>query len=126
MLSAMFPARPWQLPGNLAAGNLQHLAPRSEGRLPKGALPPRASAEVKPLEASTEETPLEHKLVAFVPRGDVAAVVAAMHGAGAGVIGDYDCCAFQQPGTGSFRCGAGTTPAIGTPGTPNLSFSPSA
>lgn len=59
---------------------------------------------------------MEHKLVTFVPASDMATVLAAMHWVGAGVIGEYDCCAFQQAGTGSFRCGANTNPTIGTPG----------
>lgn len=122
----MFFVRLWQLPGNLAGDNLNHLTTRSDRLSPRGGLHLRASAEVKPLEASTEGPPVEHKLVAFVPDRDVAAVVAAMHGAGAGVIGDYDCCAFQQRGMGSFRCGAATTPAIGTPGAPALSTLPDA
>jgi len=72
--------------------------------------------DVRPLEACTEEGPVEHKLVTFVPASDMATVLAAMHWVGAGVIGEYDCCAFQQAGTGSFRCGANTNPTIGTPG----------
>ena len=72
-------------------------------------------ADVRPLEPSVEAA-ADHKLVTFVPTTDAAAVLAAMHGAGAGVIGECDCCAFQQAGTGSFR--AGTDPTIGTLGAP--------
>ncbi|MGI9018957.1 MAG: Nif3-like dinuclear metal center hexameric protein [Euzebya sp.] len=58
------------------------------------------------------------KIVTFVPGAHTEAVIRAMATHGAGVIGDYTECAFTQPGTGRFRPGAGTTPAIGSPGEP--------
>ncbi len=56
------------------------------------------------------------KLVVFVPTSHLEFVRAAVCDAGAGAIGDYSDCTFRVEGTGSFRCGAGTTPFIGTPG----------
>lgn len=56
------------------------------------------------------------KLVVFVPTGNLEAVRRAVCDAGAGAIGDYSDCTFRVEGTGSFRCGAGTNPFIGTPG----------
>ena len=65
--------------------------------------------------------PLEgalRKLVVFVPRTHAEAVRHALAAAGAGCIGNYEACSFETPGTGRFRPGAGTTPAIGTPDGP--------
>jgi len=56
------------------------------------------------------------KWVTFVPHIDAGKVLAAMRGAGAGAIGDYDSCAFTSIGTGSFRPLHGADPAIGTVG----------
>jgi hypothetical protein len=56
------------------------------------------------------------KLATFVPEGDAEAVRAALAEAGAGRIGDYTGCAFLTDGTGTFRPGDATDPAIGTAG----------
>jgi dinuclear metal center YbgI/SA1388 family protein len=56
------------------------------------------------------------RIVTFVPAGDADAVAAAMADAGAGRIGNYTHCSFRGPGTGVFFPGAGTDPAVGTPG----------
>lgn len=56
------------------------------------------------------------KLVVFAPTGDADAVRAALHGAGAGQIGDYSEASFSSGGTGRFRPGAAASPAIGTAG----------
>ena len=56
------------------------------------------------------------KLVVFTPRRAADAVRAALHGAGAGQIGDYTEASFSADGTGRFRPGADATPAIGTAG----------
>lgn len=56
------------------------------------------------------------KLVTFVPEGDVARVSQALFDAGAGVIGKYSECSFRSAGTGTFRGGEGTSPAVGQPG----------
>ena len=67
-------------------------------------------------------TPLEQsiadllKLVVFVPFGHEEMVKDALFSVGAGEIGDYDRVSFQGVGQGGFRCGAQTTPFMGTPG----------
>lgn len=63
-------------------------------------------------------TPL-HKLVTFVPADHVGAVLAALSGVGAGVIGDYEACAFRTPGTGSFRPTDAARPFVGDVGALN-------
>lgn len=70
--------------------------------------------DIHPLEPDPVE-PID-KWVTFVPHSSVDAVLAAMRGAGAGAIGDYDSCAFTSIGTGSFRPREGATPAIGATG----------
>jgi len=57
-----------------------------------------------------------YKLVVFVPRGHEAELMDALFAAGAGHIGEYDCCSFRSPGTGTFRGSASTDPFIGQPG----------
>ena len=56
------------------------------------------------------------KVVVFVPVAEAPKLHAAMAGAGAGAIGNYDSCAFFGRGEGLFRPLAGANPAIGTPG----------
>ncbi len=56
------------------------------------------------------------KLVIFVPEGDVDAVAEALAGEGAGVIGEYERCAFRTPGTGTFLGGEATDPYLGEKG----------
>ncbi|MBN1475417.1 Nif3-like dinuclear metal center hexameric protein [Candidatus Sumerlaeota bacterium] len=58
----------------------------------------------------------EFKFTVFVPQGHEGAVIEAIACAGGGVIGDYDHCTFRTLGTGTFRGGAGTHPAIGEAG----------
>jgi len=58
----------------------------------------------------------DSKIVTFVPPSHTDAVAAAMAGAGAGMIGAYDRCSFRTEGTGTFRGGKGTHPAVGRPG----------
>ncbi len=57
-----------------------------------------------------------HKLCFFVPTTHVEQVKAAVFEAGAGRIGDYDCCAWQTLGEGQFRALAGANPFIGQVG----------
>ncbi len=59
-----------------------------------------------------------YKLVGFIPPEAVDSVAAAVFRAGAGVIGDYDDCAFSAEGTGWFTPGAGAHPAVGRPAVP--------
>ncbi|MEM1423721.1 MAG: Nif3-like dinuclear metal center hexameric protein, partial [Planctomycetota bacterium] len=56
------------------------------------------------------------KLVTFVPTEHADAVREAMADAGAGVIGAYTLCSFQQTGTGTFEGDATTNPAVGARG----------
>jgi len=56
------------------------------------------------------------KLVVFVPEENVDAVVEALAGAGAGVIGDYTECTFRMQGTGTFRGGDEANPYLGEKG----------
>ena len=53
------------------------------------------------------------KLVTFAPVEAASAVLAALHGAGAGQIGDYKNCSFQHTGTGSFMPTEKANPHIG-------------
>jgi dinuclear metal center YbgI/SA1388 family protein len=53
------------------------------------------------------------KLVTFAPTADAEKVRNAMFEAGAGHIGNYDSCSFNQTGTGSFRGNDQTNPYIG-------------
>lgn len=56
------------------------------------------------------------KLVTFVPESHADKVREAVFGAGAGVIGNYDCCGYSVSGTGSFRGGDDTNPFVGVKG----------
>jgi dinuclear metal center YbgI/SA1388 family protein len=58
----------------------------------------------------------EFKCVVFVPEGHEEKVIGAIAEAGGGVIGAYDHCTFRTRGTGTFRGGKGTRPAIGQAG----------
>jgi hypothetical protein len=56
------------------------------------------------------------KLVVFVPPDALDAVRDALFAAGAGRIGDYERCSWYTGGTGTFRGGEGTHPAVGERG----------
>jgi len=56
------------------------------------------------------------KLYTYVPRDAAGNVRKALFAAGAGAIGAYTECSFNTAGTGTFRPGEGTHPAIGEPG----------
>jgi dinuclear metal center YbgI/SA1388 family protein len=71
-------------------------------------------AGLRPLEPQPEEA--LDKLVTFVPHADAERLVDALAAAGAGHIGDYDRCAWQTSGEGTFRPLAGADPAIGRVG----------
>ncbi|MBX7131206.1 MAG: Nif3-like dinuclear metal center hexameric protein [Fimbriimonadaceae bacterium] len=58
----------------------------------------------------------QFKLVTFVPHRERDLVIDALSAAGAGVIGEYERCAFVSPGSGTFFPGAGANPAIGEVG----------
>lgn len=70
----------------------------------------------KPLRPAGAGEASEVKLVTFVPAEQVDAVAAALFEAGAGRIGNYDQCSFRTNGTGSFRGGEGSNPAVGEAG----------
>ncbi|MBW8324517.1 MAG: Nif3-like dinuclear metal center hexameric protein [Prolixibacteraceae bacterium] len=53
------------------------------------------------------------KLVTFVPTADAEKVRKALFDAGAGNIGNYDSCSFNQSGLGSFRGNEQTNPYVG-------------
>ncbi|GAA5316868.1 MAG: YqfO family protein [Candidatus Pelagadaptatus aseana] len=55
-----------------------------------------------------------YKLCFYVPEADAEAVKAAVFAAGAGRIGDYDCCCWQVLGQGQFRPLEGSNPHIGS------------
>lgn len=59
---------------------------------------------------------MNYRIVVYVPESHVGAVKGEMFEAGAGQIGNYDCCAWQVKGTGQFRGLKGSNPAIGEPG----------
>jgi dinuclear metal center YbgI/SA1388 family protein len=53
------------------------------------------------------------KLVTFIPKENVEMVMAALHEAGAGQIGNYSNCSFRIEGTGTFKPNEGAVPHIG-------------
>ncbi len=56
------------------------------------------------------------KLVTFCPLDKAEQVKTALFNAGAGNIGNYDCCSFSAQGKGSFRAGENTNPYVGAIG----------
>ena len=57
-----------------------------------------------------------YKIELYVPESHLAAVKTAMFEAGAGRVGNYDCCAWQTRGEGQFRPLDGSTPFLGNQG----------
>lgn len=57
-----------------------------------------------------------YKLCFYVPESHLEPVKHAVFAAGAGRIGDYDCCAWQTLGQGQFRPLSGSQPFIGQEG----------
>jgi len=55
-----------------------------------------------------------YKLEFYVPETHLNAVKTAVFKAGAGVMGNYDCCSWETLGTGQFRPLEGSNPFIGT------------
>jgi len=53
------------------------------------------------------------KIEFYVPESHLEKVKSAMFGAGAGRVGDYDCCAWQTLGSGQFRPLQGSRPFLG-------------
>ncbi|MBI1388012.1 MAG: Nif3-like dinuclear metal center hexameric protein [bacterium] len=56
------------------------------------------------------------KIVTFTPRSHTGAVRTALAQAGAGVIGEYEMCSFETPGTGTFRGSMLSNPFTGEAG----------
>jgi dinuclear metal center YbgI/SA1388 family protein len=56
------------------------------------------------------------KLVTFIPKENTEAVLASLHEAGAGQIGNYNNCSFRVEGTGSFKPNEAADPHIGKKG----------
>lgn len=56
------------------------------------------------------------KLVIYIPDSHVEVVKTAVFAAGAGKIGDYDCCSWQILGKGQFRALEGSDPYLGEQG----------
>lgn len=56
------------------------------------------------------------KLIFFVPIEDKEKVKKAVFNAGAGKIGNYDCCCFETIGTGQFRPLGEANPTVGEVG----------
>ncbi len=54
-----------------------------------------------------------YKISFFVPESHLESVKLALFMAGAGKIGQYDCCAWQVKGQGQFRALEGSTPFLG-------------
>ena len=52
----------------------------------------------------------------YVPESHAESVKSAMFAAGAGTIGNYDCCCFQTVGRGQFRPLPGSSPFLGSNG----------
>ncbi len=55
-----------------------------------------------------------YKICVYIPENAVEKVKQALFDAGAGHIGNYDCCCWQTVGTGQFRPLAGSQPTIGS------------
>lgn len=56
------------------------------------------------------------KVITFVPQSHAEAVQRAMFTAGAGTLGNYDCCSYSSTGTGTFRAMNGANPFVGAVG----------
>lgn len=56
------------------------------------------------------------KIVTFVPKAQADAVRSAMWQAGAGNIGNYECCSYTMSGNGTFKAMDGANPFVGTIG----------
>jgi len=78
--------------------------------------PGRIAGDCRSLEPWTPGESSEVKLVVFVPEEAAERVRNALATAGAGRIGDYELCSFGTPGTGTFRGGESSNPAIGEAG----------
>ncbi|MGI6718459.1 MAG: Nif3-like dinuclear metal center hexameric protein [Bacteroidales bacterium] len=67
-------------------------------------------SNIEPLDNSNTTT---YKLVIFTPKDHVIKVRNALFDAGAGSIGNYDCCSYNSDGYGTFRANENTNPYVG-------------
>ncbi|AGB41779.1 dinuclear metal center protein, YbgI/SA1388 family [Halobacteroides halobius DSM 5150] len=74
-------------------------------------------SNLQPLKVTASEN--LKKIAVFVPETAIAEVREALADAGAGHIGDYSHCTFQQSGIGTFKPLEGTNPYLGTKGEVN-------
>lgn len=63
-----------------------------------------------------EEVLIMYKFCFYVPETHVETVKTAVFAAGAGKIGDYDCCSWETRGEGQFRPLKGSRPFLGEQG----------
>jgi dinuclear metal center YbgI/SA1388 family protein len=70
--------------------------------------------DLRPLDVTPDAAP--DKLVVFVPVDDANQLIDALAAAGAGVIGEYERCAWTTIGVGTFRPGDAAHPTIGHAG----------
>jgi dinuclear metal center YbgI/SA1388 family protein len=68
---------------------------------------------VEPRQVLAPIEPRWCKLSVMVPEASAESVRMAMFDAGAGTIGNYDCCSYNVSGTGTFRAKAGAHPFVG-------------
>ena len=61
-------------------------------------------------------SPVLYKIELYVPESHLTAVKTALFEAGAGRVGNYDCCAWQTRGEGQFRPLEGSAPFLGNQG----------
>ena len=54
-----------------------------------------------------------YKIVTYVPQSHIEQVQQTMWSAGAGTIGNYDCCSYSSQGNGTFRAQVGCNPFVG-------------
>lgn len=57
-----------------------------------------------------------YKFIGYIPNGDLEKVKTAIFSAGAGQLGEYECCSWQVLGQGQFRPLIGANPTIGQVG----------
>lgn len=55
-----------------------------------------------------------YKICVYIPQDNLESVKQSLFDAGAGKIGNYDCCCWQTKGEGQFRPLAGSSPHIGS------------
>lgn len=72
--------------------------------------------KLKNLNILSPKKDLLKKLICYCPNEYSKKLREALFDAGAGYIGNYDCCSFNADGTGTFRAGEDTNPFVGVKG----------